>query len=116
MLLLEPPYTGIPRPSGAEISKKSQEGLPGPPGLSAKKVSKSEKDTKKSQKGAKISGFGALLDTFLTLRAGRPGRSFETETPVKGDRNRNFNNALAGVRGCKRIIIQFCWGVGRSMP
>ena len=31
-LRLDPPYTGVPRPSGPEIPKKSQESLPGPPG------------------------------------------------------------------------------------
>ena len=72
----EPPYTGVPRPSGPEIPKKSQKGLSEPPGPecqnSVKKASKDPKRVKKVSKAV----FGDFFDTFLTLWAGQPGKTF----------------------------------------
>ena len=74
----EPPCTGVSTPPSPEIPKKSQKGLPGPPRSECQKsVEKVLKDffMKKSQKGVKIS-VRDFFETFLTLRAGRPGNTF----------------------------------------
>ena len=74
--------------SGPEIPKKSQKGVPGPPGpecqQSVEKVPNDRTEVKKTTKSV----FGEFFDTFLTLRAGRPGKSFL----------RLFGNF--GARGC----------------
>ena len=65
-LRLEPPYTGVPRPFGPEIPKKSQKGLPGHPGPECQSVEKVPKDPKKSQKDIKISVRGLFRHFFDT--------------------------------------------------
>ena len=99
-LRLEPPHTGVPRPSGPEIHKKSQKGLPAPPRPECQKsVEKSLKGpTRKRGKKVSKSVFGDFFGTFLTLWAGRPGKTFfrlfgdfglgGVESPVYGVCNR----------------------------
>ena len=90
-LRLEPPYTGVPRPSGPEIPQKSQ--IPGLPAWSVKKVSKKCQMTRKRVKKTTKSVFGDFFDTFLTLPTGRPGKSF---LRLFGD---------SGARGCGESCI-----------
>ena len=91
-LRLQSPYTGegFPHPS-PEIPQKSQKGLPRPPSPECQEnVEKIPKDPKRSQKGVKIN-VRDFSDTFLTLRAGRPGKGLGgVETPVFGDCNHKF--------------------------
>ena len=62
-LRLEQPYTEVPRPSGPEIPKKSQQGLRGPPGPECQQsVEKVPQDPKRVKRVSK-SVFGNLFDT-----------------------------------------------------
>ena len=93
-LRLEPPYTGVPRPSGPDIPKKSQKDLPGPPGPECQKKSQS---TQKRVK--KVAVFGDFVDTFDT-----PGREAR-EGPFL-----DFFGGIAGLRG-----VETCaWGLQSS--
>ena len=72
-LRLGPPCTGVPSPSGPEISKKSQKGLSGPPGPECPK--KVQKESKRCQN--QCSGTSSTL--FNT-----PGlRRADTQTPTR---------------------------------
>ena len=85
VLRLEPPYTGVPRPSGPEIPKKSQKGVPGPLGLECRKsVEKVPNDSKRGQKDYKISVRGLFRHFFDT--PGREAREdlFETFWGFRG--------------------------------
>ena len=70
MLRWEPPYAGVSTPPSPEIPKKSQKALRGPP------LKKCQKGVKKGVKKTAKSVFGGFFETFLTLRAGRAGKTF----------------------------------------
>ena len=65
------------RPLWARNPPKSlKKVFPGLPARSVKKVSKRSQMSRKKVKKTTKSVFGDFLDTFLTLRAGRPGSPF----------------------------------------
>ena len=85
---------------GPKSPKSLKNGFPGLPARSVKKVSKNSQMTRTRLKKTTKSVFGDFFDTFLTLPAGRPGKSFlrlfgvsglgGVETPVYGDCARNI--------------------------
>ena len=78
----EPPNTGVARPSGPEIPRKSPKGLPRPSGLECQESLQGPyKEIKTSQNSA----FGAFFNTFVTV-LGVAG----LENPVCGHCNRNL--------------------------
>ena len=84
-LRLEPPYTGVPKPSGPEIPKKSQKGVPGPPAPECQKsVEKIPNDPKKCQKDSKISVWGLFRHFFDTPRGEAREVLFETFWGFRG--------------------------------
>ena len=93
-------------PLGPKSPKSLKKVFPGVPARSVKKVSKKSQMTRKRVKKTTKSVFGDFVDTFLTLRAGRPGTTFlrlfgiwglgGVETPVYGDCNRNFRTDSQG--------------------
>ena len=75
-LRLQSPYTGVSTPPSAEIPQKSQKGLPGPP---RPECQKSVEKSPNTDFGVFLTHFRVIwdfFDTFLTLRAGRPGNTF----------------------------------------
>ena len=73
-LRMEPPRTRVRRPSGPEIPKKSQTGLPRLPGPDCKKKRrKSPKGPGEESQKVSKSVFGDFFDSLLTLWAGRSG-------------------------------------------
>ena len=98
---LEPPYTGVPRPCVPEILKKSQKGLPRPPGPKCQKsVEKVPKDPTKSQTGVKFSVRG-LFRHFSDTPGGE----------ARGDPFDTFGDL--GARGCGDSCI---WGLPSFTP
>ena len=64
-LRLEPPYTGVPRPSGPETPKKFQKGVPGPAGPECPKSVKESQVTQKRVKKTTTSVFGDFFRHFF---------------------------------------------------
>ena len=71
-----PQLSGVSTPPSPEIAKKSRKGVPGPPGPECQKVSKKSPSTHIVVVLTLFRVIWDFFDTFLTLRAGRPGNTF----------------------------------------